>query len=85
MPAAAADLQQTAAHFRRLAGALPAAAGLAYAALKDGRIVDVMPRLPKNRQGIYITYTPEQYLQPKLRALVEFVGQNLDGKSFDLL
>ena len=54
-------------------------------ALKDGRIVDVMPRLPKNRQGIYITYTPEQYLQPKLRALVEFVGQHLDAKSFDLL
>lgn len=54
-------------------------------ALKDGRIVDVMPNLPKNRQGIYITYAPERYLQPKLRALVEFLAEKLDAKSFDLL
>ena len=54
-------------------------------ALKDGRIVDVMPNLPKNRQGIYITYAPERYLQPKLCALVEFLAEKLDAKSFDLL
>jgi len=54
-------------------------------ALKDGRVVDVMPELPKNRQGIYITYSPERYLQPKLRALIEFLAERLDAKSFDLL
>ena len=54
-------------------------------ALKDGRVVDVMPELPKNRQGIYITYSPERYLQPKLRALIEFLAEKLDAQSFDLL
>ena len=53
-------------------------------ALRDGRLADVMPALPKNRQGIYITYSPERYLQPKLRALIEFLAQNLDAKNFDL-
>ena len=54
-------------------------------ALRDGRLADVMPELPKNRQGIYITYSPERYLQPKLRALIEFLAQNLNAKNFDIL
>ena len=52
-------------------------------ALQDGRVVDVMPDLPKNRQGIYITYLPDQYLQPKLRAFVEFLTENIGTQIFD--
>ena len=51
--------------------------------LQDGRVVDVMPDLPKNRQGIYITYLPDQYLQPKLRAFVEFLTENIGTQIFD--
>ena len=54
-------------------------------ALKDGRVVDIMPELPKNRKGIYITCSPERYLQPKLRALIEFLAEKLDAQGFDLL
>ena len=45
--------------------------GIAYlpsflyaSALAEGRVVDVMPELPKERQGIYVVYPPGKFTQP---------------------
>ena len=42
-------------------------------AMREGRVVDVMPHLPKNRQGIYLIYPPGRFMQPKVRAFIDFM------------
>lgn len=42
-------------------------------ALKDGLIVDVIPDLPVETQGIYAVYPPGRFTQPKVRAFIDFL------------
>ena len=56
--------------------------GIAYlpsflyaSALAEGRVVDVMPELPKETQGIYVVYPPGKFTQPKVRAFIDYLAQ----------
>jgi len=56
--------------------------GIAYlpsflyaSALAEGRVVDVMPELPKETQGIYVVYLPGKFTQPKVRAFIDYLAQ----------
>ncbi|MGR3616201.1 MAG: LysR family transcriptional regulator [Paracoccaceae bacterium] len=64
--------------------------GLAYLpsylysdALKNGELVDVLPSLPDQRKGIYAVFPPGRFLQPKVRALIDFLAHSFDGKGPD--
>lgn len=55
--------------------------GIAYlpsflyaSALAEGRVVDVMPELPKETQGIYVVYPPGKFTQPKVRAFIDYLA-----------
>ncbi|MBE1284769.1 MAG: LysR family transcriptional regulator [Rhodobacteraceae bacterium] len=61
--------------------------GLAYLpaylyadAMREGLIVDAMPGLPQMRQGIHAVYPPGRFLQPKVRAFVDFLAHQLSDK-----
>ena len=43
-------------------------------ALAEGRVVDVMPELPKETQGIYVVYPPGVFTQPKVRAFIDYLA-----------
>ena len=64
--------------------------GIAYlpsflyaSALAEGRVVDVMPELPKERQGIYVVYPPGKFTQPKVRAFIDYLAQTFTRKGPD--
>jgi DNA-binding transcriptional LysR family regulator len=42
-------------------------------AMKKGLIVDAMPDLPVETQGIYAVYPPGRFTQPKVRAFIDFL------------
>jgi DNA-binding transcriptional LysR family regulator len=42
-------------------------------AMKDGQVVDVIPDLPVETQGIYAVYPPGRFTQPKVRAFIDFL------------
>ena len=42
-------------------------------ALEQGLVVDAMPDLPQERQGIYAVYPPGRYTQPKVRTFIDFL------------
>ncbi len=42
-------------------------------ALEDGLVVDAMPELPQDTQGIYAVYPPGRFTQPKVRAFIDFL------------
>lgn len=42
-------------------------------AMAAGQIVDAMPTLPPERQGIYAVYPPGRFTQPKVRAFIDFL------------
>ncbi|MEO1380853.1 MAG: substrate binding domain-containing protein, partial [Pseudomonadota bacterium] len=42
-------------------------------AMKDGEVVDVIPDLPAETQGIYAVYPPGRFTQPKVRAFIDFL------------
>ena len=42
-------------------------------ALKDGLVVDAMPDLPLEQQGIFAVYPPGRYTQPKVRTFIDFL------------
>ena len=42
-------------------------------AMKDGLVVDVIPELPFEMQGIYAVYPPGRFTQPKVRAFIDFL------------
>ena len=48
---------------------------IARAALRDGKVVEVLPDLPKPELGIYAVYPPGLYTPPKLRAFIDFLVQ----------
>ena len=43
-------------------------------ALAEGHVVDVMPELPKEPQGIYVVYPPGKFTQPKVRAFIDYLA-----------
>ncbi|MEQ9258553.1 MAG: LysR family transcriptional regulator [Roseovarius sp.] len=42
-------------------------------AMKEGLVVDVIPDLPVETQGIYAVYPPGRFTQPKVRAFIDFL------------
>jgi DNA-binding transcriptional LysR family regulator len=42
-------------------------------ALERGEVVDVIPDLPMETQGIYAVYPPGRFTQPKVRAFIDFL------------
>lgn len=42
-------------------------------ALESGQVVDAMPDLPVTRQGIYAVFPPGRFVQPKVRAFIDFL------------
>jgi DNA-binding transcriptional LysR family regulator len=49
-------------------------------AMRDGLIVDAVPELPKEVQGIYAVYPPGRFTQPKVRAFIDFLASQFAGK-----
>lgn len=47
--------------------------------LENGRIVDVMPDLPRDPLDISAVYAAESITSPKIRALVDFLAEGLSG------
>ncbi|QBY01975.1 LysR family transcriptional regulator [Rhodophyticola sp. CCM32] len=48
--------------------------------LRQGLLVDAMPDLPMEAQGIYAVYPPGRYTQPKVRAFIDFLVEQFRGK-----
>lgn len=44
-------------------------------ALKQGQVIDVMPHLPRESQGIYLVYPPSRFTLPKVRTFIDFFLQ----------
>ena len=53
-------------------------------AVKSGQVVDVMPHLPQEKQGIYLIYPPGRFTQPKVRAFIDFLVGAFSGKGPDV-
>lgn len=49
-------------------------------ALKSGAVLDAMPSLPDEVQGIYAVYPPGRFTQPKVRAFIDFLVQSFAEK-----
>ncbi len=49
-------------------------------ALAEGRVVDVMPELPKENKGIYVVYSPGKFTQTKVRTFIEYLAQTFARK-----
>lgn len=45
--------------------------------MKKGKVVDVIPGLPLDPQGVFAVYPPGRFTQPKVRALIDFMVNNL--------
>ncbi len=41
--------------------------------LRKGLLVDAMPDLPMDVQGVYAVYPPGRYIQPKVRAFIDYL------------
>lgn len=57
---------------------------LCHEKLAEGAIVDAMPDLPQERQGIYAVYPPGRYVQPKVRAMIDFLADVFRDKGPDI-
>jgi DNA-binding transcriptional LysR family regulator len=51
-------------------------------ALKDGRLVEVLPGFCEPEQPVYLYYQQSRYLQPKIRRFIDFIIAKMDA-SFD--
>lgn len=56
---------------------------LYHAAMDTGLVEDVMPELPRERQGIYVVYPPGKFTQPKVRAFIDFLVMTFAKKGPD--
>ena len=56
---------------------------LYHTAMDTGLVEDVMPELPKERQGIYVVYPPGKFTQPKVRAFIDFLVMTFAKKGPD--
>lgn len=52
-------------------------------AMKKGEIVEAMPELPVEKQGIYAVYPPGRFTQPKVRAFIDFLVNSFAEKGPD--
>ena len=52
-------------------------------ALAEGRVVDVMPELPKETQGIYVVEPPGKCTQSKVCAFIDYLAQTFALKGPD--
>ncbi len=52
-------------------------------ALDTGLVVDAMPELPMESQGIYAVYPPGRYTQPKVRTFIDFLVEAFKEKGPD--
>jgi DNA-binding transcriptional LysR family regulator len=53
---------------------------LYVSALAEGRVVDVMPDLPKETKGIYVVYPPGKFTQTKVCAFIVYLAQTFACK-----
>ena len=72
---------------RSLLNAAIAGLGIAYLpsflyseAMEQGLVVDAIPELPTETQGIYAVYPPGRFTQPKVRAFIDFLVQSFAAK-----
>jgi DNA-binding transcriptional LysR family regulator len=49
-------------------------------AMRQGLIVDAIPELPVETQGIYAVYPPGRFTQPKVRAFIDFLAHAFADK-----
>ncbi len=56
---------------------------LYHEALDSGLVQDVLPDLPKDKQGIYVVYPPGRFTQPKVRVFIDFLAQSFATKGPD--
>ena len=49
-------------------------------ALKQGQVIDVMPHLPRESQGIYLVYPPSRFTIPKVRTFTDFLAKAFVNK-----
>ena len=47
--------------------------------MRDGQLVDAIPDLPREVQGIYAVYPPGRFTQPKVRAFIDFLVTRFSG------
>ena len=52
-------------------------------ALAEGSVVDVMPELPKETQGIYVVEPPGKCTQSKVYAFIDYLAQTFALKGPD--
>ena len=52
-------------------------------AVERGEVVDVIPSLPFETQGIYAVYPPGRFTQPKVRAFIDFLVHSFADKGPD--
>ncbi len=50
-------------------------------AMEKGLVVDAMPELPQETQGIYAVYPPGKFTQPKVRAFIDFLVHSFADKN----
>ncbi len=74
-----------------LLNAAVAGLGIAYLpsflyadAMEKGLVVDAIPDLPVERQGIYAVYPPGRFTQPKVRAFIDFLVHAFGDKGPDV-
>lgn len=48
-------------------------------AMADGRVADALPELPRDTVGIHAVYPPGRYVQPKVRAFIDFLVDRFAG------
>jgi len=52
-------------------------------AMKKGLVVEAIPDLPVDTQGIYAVYPPGRFTQPKVRAFIDFLVHEFADKGPD--
>ncbi len=48
--------------------------------MRDGLLEDAMPDLPVDVQGVYAVYPPGRYIQPKVRAFIDYLVESFRDK-----
>jgi DNA-binding transcriptional LysR family regulator len=48
--------------------------------MRDGLLEDAMPDLPIDVQGVYAVYPPGRYIQPKVRAFIDYLVESFRDK-----
>jgi len=51
--------------------------------MAEGQIEDAIPDLPVERLGVYAVYPPGRYIQPKVRAMIDFLAEAFKDRGPD--